>query len=289
MKTYSGLFRVINIIVFMGIAGGCATTKQHQQSPKLSPDTIAIVPARFFPESNLNTYAQGKGAAAGELGIQGVGEGAAAGAVAPLSDPYGVVLYPIVAPFTILAGALIGGTIGTAQGLMHGLPAEDAQAVSAMIDNAKGRLYIQDQVAARVAEQADAFGYNVTYLPDVGPTTIEELPEYQDLALEDYDAILELSVTSIKFEAHKGDPPRLALEMKLRSRVVALSGSSISGIRDIEYKSRPRNVEKWSANRGQLMETEINIGYSKLSQYIGEIFFPHESMRSREFNLKRAD
>jgi hypothetical protein len=67
--------------------------------------------------------------------------------------------------------------------------------------------------------------------------------------------------------------------MKLRSRVVALSGSSISGIRYIEYKSRPRVIEEWSANQGQLMETEFNIGYSKLSQYVGEIFFLPASMR----------
>jgi hypothetical protein len=279
MHKLSGLLRVTNILVFIVLTGGCATTNQNQPLPKLSPGKVAIIPARFVPESNLNIYAQGKSAAAGKLGTHGVAEGAAAGAIAPLSDPYGVALYPLIAPFTILAGALIGGTIGASQGLMHGLSAEDAQAVSTIIDNALGRMYVQAQVATRVTEQAQIIGYNVTYLTDVGPTTIEELPAYQDLALEDYNAILELSVTSIKFAAHKGDPPRLALEMKLRSRVVALSGSSVSGTRYIEYKSRPRIVEKWTANHGQLMETEFNTGYSTLSQYVCEIYFPSASMQ----------
>lgn len=283
MHNQSGLLRVINILVFIVLTGGCATTNQNQPLPKLSPGKVAIITARFVPESNLNIYAQGKSAAAGELGKHGAAEGAAAGAAAAgeiaLSDPYGLILYPIIAPFSILAGALIGGTVGASQGLIHGLPAEDAQAVSAIIDNALERMYIQAQVATRVVEQAQIIGYDVTYLPDIGPTTIKELPGYQDLALEDYDAVLELSVTSIKFAAHKGDPPRLAVEMMLRSRVVALSGSSVSGIRYIEYKSRPRIIEKWSANQGQLMETEFNIGYSMLSQYVCEIYFPSASMQ----------
>jgi hypothetical protein len=274
MYFYSGPFRVIISLLIIFAIGGCASTNQPQP-PQLTPGKVAIVPARFVPESNLNVYAKGKNAAAGELAGQGAIEGAAVGAVAPLAaGPYGIALYPFIAPFTILAGTVFGGSFGAAQGLMHGLPEQDARAVSAIVENALGRLYIQDQVATRVMEQARTSGYNVTYLPDPGPSTIEEQPEYQDLATDEYTAVLELAVTSVRFVAHKGDPPRLALEMKLRSRVVALSGSSISGIRDFDYKSRPHVVEKWSANQGRLMEEEFNNGYNKLSQYICEIYFP---------------
>jgi hypothetical protein len=238
-------FRVITILLFVLAIGGC-TTPQYKPPPQLSPGKIAIIPARFVPESNLNVYAKGKSAAAGELAGQGAIEGAAVGAVAPLAaGPYGIVLYPFIAPYTILAGTLFGGTFGAAQGLIHGLPEQDARAISASVENVLGQLYIQKQVATRVEEQARTSGYNVTYLQDPGPTTIEEQPDYQGLAADKYNAVLELAVTHIRFEAHKGDPPRLALEMKLRSRIVALSGSSVSGIRYFEYKSRPQEVDKW--------------------------------------------
>ena len=110
MQFYSRSCRVIFLLLTITALGSCTTASQPL--PYLSPGKVAIIPAQFVPESNLNTYAQGKSAAAGQLGMEGASEGAVAGALAPLQDPYGVILYPVIAPFTILAGTLVGGTIG---------------------------------------------------------------------------------------------------------------------------------------------------------------------------------
>ena len=120
------------------LLAGCAT---EPQAPMMPPGPVAVVPARYPPEADFNVYARGKGAAAGELGTQGMASGAAAGVIVPLGmGPVGVAAYPIIAPFTILAGVVVGGTAGATYGAIHGLPADQVAKVSALVDQAVSQI-----------------------------------------------------------------------------------------------------------------------------------------------------
>lgn len=212
---------------------------------------IALVAARFEPQTNFNAYAQGKGSAAGTLGAEWAASGAAAGALVPLQDPVGIVLYPYIAPFTILAGALLGGTAGGIQGARHGLSAEDAAAVRKAVDEAFAALKVQDSVAARISETMAVRGRPVERAES---TAVPGAP---------YAQVIETAMTHVRFAAKKGDPPRLAMELALRVRVLDASGA---GERLFEYKSRPEPVARWAENGGALIRSELEAGYRELAE-----------------------
>jgi len=242
----------------------CATEPLRPLLPA-GAGRVALVAARFEPQTNFNAYARGKGSAAGSLGAEWAAEGAAAGALVPLQDPVGVALYPVIAPFTILAGALLGGTAGGIQGARHGLSAEDAAAVRKAVNEAFAALKVQDSVAARIAEAAAARGRPLERAPDaeaLAPRNEKDAPDYNSLLGAGYAAVLECTVTSVRVVAKKGDPPRVALELALRVRGVDPGGVSV---RRFVYKSRPEPVARWAENGGALIRSELEAGYRELA------------------------
>ena len=224
---------------------------------------VALVAARFEPQTNFNAYAQGKGAAAGSTGAEWAAGGAAAGALAPLSGS--AVLYPYIAPFTILAGALLGGAAGGIQGARHGLYGADAAAVHKAVGEAFAALKVQESVAARIAEAAAGRGRPLERDPAVqalAPSDAKQEPDYKAVLGAPYAAVLECAVTSVRVVAKKGDPPRVALEIALRVRGVDAGGTTT---RNFLYKSRPEPVARWAGNGGALIRSELEAGYRELA------------------------
>jgi hypothetical protein len=259
--------------------GACATEPPRPVLPA-GGGRIALVVARFEPQTNFNAYAQGKGAAAGTLGAEWAAGGAAAGALAPLQDPVGVALYPVIAPFTILAGALLGGTAGGIQGARHGLSGEDAASVHKAVDEAFAALKVQESVAARIAGTAAARGRPLerpTGAEALGPRNEKDAPDYRTLLAAGYAAVLECTVTSVRVVAKKGDPPRVALELALRLRGVDAGGSSV---RQLTYKSRPEPVARWAENGGALIRAELETGYRELADDVAALLTESPSARS---------
>jgi len=230
---------------------------------------VALVAARFEPETNFNAYAQGKGAAAGRMGAAGAAGGAAIGASVLLLDPVTIVAAPILAPFTILGGALIGGLAGGVQGARYGLSDADAAAVRKAVDEAFAALKVQETIASKIAEAAAARGRpleRAEAASALAPRSAKEFPDYKALLGAPYAQVLEASMTSVRFVAKKGDPPRLAMEMKLRLRGVD-AGGAVS--REFEYKSRPEPVARWAENGGALIRETLETGYRELAADVG--------------------
>src|SRR5437879_13166939 len=89
----------------IALLAGCASTRPGAESvaPHLiAPGRVAIVAARYVPEPEFNTYAQGKGALAGEKAVKSAAGGAAVGALSPLLAsiyiPPPICLAPIPVP-----------------------------------------------------------------------------------------------------------------------------------------------------------------------------------------------
>jgi hypothetical protein len=262
------LARALRRATALAAALALAACASEQPRPLLAAGAgrVALVAARFEPETNFNAYAQGKGAAAGKRGAEWAASGAAAGALVPLTDPVGVALYPYIAPFTILAGALLGGTAGGVQGARHGLSGADAASVRKAVDEAFAALKIQEAVAARVAEAAAARGRPLERDPAaeaLAPRSDKDAPDYKALLGAGYAAVLECTVTSVRVAAKKGDPPRVALEIALRVRGVDPGGASV---RRLEYKSRPEPVARWAENGGALIRSELEDAYRELAE-----------------------
>lgn len=258
------------VLVACFILTACATPP----GPRLPEGPIAIVPVRFQPEAAFNIYAKGKGHAAGALGTQGAGEGALAGTLVPVGmGPVGIAAYPVIAPFTILAGAIIGGGIGASYGLMHGLPADQATTVSHIVDDAISQLDIQQGIARRIQQRSLPYTQETTLLLDRGPQDRKDQPDYSEQRPSQFNGVLETAILAAGMAAKKGDPPRVALEMKLRIRIVTLNDTGVSGERVFDYASRPHPLSAWSASGGQLLAEEFELANESLAQYVAEIYF----------------
>jgi hypothetical protein len=270
------LFRIGSLTGFLfGIVllAGC-TTVPVGPTP-LPSGKIALVPARFNPEIAFNAFAKGKGHAAGKLGSEGAAEGALVGVVTPLSmGPLGLIFYPYIAPFTILAGALIGGAAGAGYGAMHGLPADQAATASRIVNEALTQINVHEAVSRCIEIKAQALGWNLSTVSGQGPINKLDVPNYSALMAAGYDGVLEISVQSIGMVATKGDPPRIALEMKLRTRIVSDKGNGVSAEPILVFKSRPHPIPDWAADNGKLLAEQFNQGYETLAQYTVEVYFP---------------
>lgn len=241
------------------------------RKPVIPPGPLAVVGARYPPRADFNVYARGKGAAAGELGTQGAAGGAAAGVIAPLGmGPIGVAAYPVIVPFTVLAGIVIGGTVGASYGAIHGLPADQAAKVEMLANQAVAQIGIHERVARRVVERSRSGGKSTVLLEQAGPGDAGATLDYADLE-HAYHAVLELTVDKVGMAARKGDPPRIALEMKLRARVVCLGEDGVSGEKRLEWAGKPHGLEDWQAGGAELLAREFEQGYEDLAQYVWEI------------------
>lgn len=263
-------------LVGVGLLAACAT--EPVVTPRLPEGRIAVTFARFPPQANFNVFAAGKGPAAGELGAKGAAGGAAVGAIAPvaIAGPYGIVLYPFMAPFTILAGAMVGGAAGIGSGLEHGLSTEDAEKVSALIDMAVSQLGVHEQVARRVVEKARKGGYAVELLPQLGPKSVGDVSSYAELRTT-YAGVLELTMQQVGMEVRKGEPARVALVMKLSARTVCFVNMCVAGIKAFDWNGRPRAVSIWAERGANFLGTDFDGGYDTLAQYVWEILFPERN------------
>lgn len=250
------------------LLSGCASAPM---SPTLPPGLIALVPAQFPPEADFNVYARGKGAAAGELGARGAATGMASGAIAPLAmGPVGVVGYPIIAPFTILVGLVAGGALGAGYGALHGLPAEQAEMAGMLANQAVNQIDVQTTLARRVLETSPQPGSKIELQAQAGPRSNQDAFDYMAWK-STYRAVLELTVEKIGMPVRKGDPPRLALEMKLRARVICLSPEAcIGGDKHLEWTGKPHALQEWQAGGGDMLAAEFESGYASLAAYIQE-------------------
>lgn len=252
----------------------CLTMMPGCESPPIVPvmtsGPVAVVPALYAPAADFNLYARGKGAAAGELGATGAASGAAAGAVVPLGmGPVGIGAYPLIAPFTILAGIVVGGTVGASYGAFHGLTSEEAARVDTLVDRAVHQIGVHEQIARRVVEKSRRGTISTTLRVQDGPRDAKDNMRYEALK-QTFPAVLELAVDKVGMAVRKGDPPRVALEMKLRARVVCLATSCVSGEQYLIWSGKPRPIAVWQSGGAELMESEFEEGYETLAQYVWE-------------------
>jgi hypothetical protein len=257
------------------LVAGCATVPE---APRLPPGAIAVVSGRYPPKADFNIFARGKGAAAGDLGGKGAASGAAVGAVAPLQlGPLGIAAYPIMAPFTILAGIVVGGAVGATYGAMHGLSAEQVERVNALAERAIAQLGAQQEVAKRVAAKARGRTLTFELVSGIGPQAMGETPDYGELRPQ-FGAVVELAVDRITMAARKGEPARIALEMNLHLRWMTLAEPRVSVDKHFQWAGKPITIDEWQAGGADLLAREFERAYENLSDYATENLVPNDEL-----------
>jgi hypothetical protein len=183
-------------------------------------------------------------------------------------------LYPFIAPATIIAGALIGGVAGSAEGAIHGLPADQASITRTLAQGAIGREGIQYEFASLVASKLEQRGRSVILVADNGPGDRNEKPHYTNLIAGEADGVLEVSIMSIGMAAVKGDPPRIALEVTVRTRSILAKQTHVPDERFMAYWSRPLPVADWVVNDNKLLIEQIKTALDALSIDTADVYSP---------------
>lgn len=296
---YSIIF-LLSITLLIG-QSGCALTKYYTLPP-IPPEeardqfvTIGIVPARFIPESNFNTFAKGRlsgtgkgaagGAAAGALG----GAGMALGLGAAGLGPAGVLLLP----FFAAGGAVIGGVTGGVAGTVKAVPEAKAEEIETAINNALAELRIQETMTEHIVKsgkEITTFHFNL--LEGQGPASHKEKINYSFLKEKGIDTVFEVSVKSIGFEGGKGEDPLIALFMTVSTRLIRVKDGTEIYSGAFEYKSKARKFTTWADDSARLLREEFERCYKDLATRIVEepfllLDFPLSYWSTHQFCMLR--
>jgi hypothetical protein len=262
----------VGLLVSLGLSlmGGCATP--GARDARLPPGSVAVVAARFTPETSLNLEEVGKkGAAAG------AGEGATAVGRAALVDPLALVLFLPLLPFFSLAGAIAGDVAAVESAKAHALTEEQLQVLDQAVSGALVDLKVQETMAQQVVVAArDRPVYRLSYVTGIGPGAKNERPDYSALARQGYDSILELTVTKVLF-SRKTQSKRVALDMHVHARTIQTAPMKVLAKRDFEYKTRPRPFSDWGAAEGLLLRQDFAQSYNWLANEVVATMFLESS------------
>ena len=201
-------------------------------------------------------HKEGRGSGAGE----GAGEGALVGAVAPLQHPIGILFYPFIAPFTIGAGAVIGGVYGTAVSV----PKEQAEKLRRTFDKFTGDFDIQKNLLSRVIEESLKTSRHQLYAIDIP----QQLNKIDDSAItkSNNTMAIELSVDRIGFEGGKGDEPSVRFVMVIRARIVNRLEDKEIYLGHFKYSGDIQSLTAWTSAGYELLNTNARTGIDILAK-----------------------
>jgi hypothetical protein len=270
--------KLLVLVLTSAFLGACASRGELEQ---ISPGRVAVVAAHYAPHADFNAYARGMGANVLNQGGKSAAKGVGYGAVGPAYLASGLgQIHPVLGMLAlplVVAGGAVGGVIGGAVGLIDGaanaMPSDYVTAIHQPIEHARRDGAIQEALAQRVLGlAADLPQHRLTYLPELGPKTARDMPDYQALKAGGFEYVLELGVTSIGFEAVQGDPPTAFFEMALRARAVPLTTDAKPWLREQTYRGTPRTLLEWQADKGPLFQQELDASYRSLAQFASAMF-----------------
>lgn len=242
---------------------GCVTVpKTPPQSLEERYGNIAIVPARYAPETAFITFTRSPLTGA----VKGAGVGAGSGLwvgleAAPYEPLAGVLVGIILLPVTVPLGAIGGLTAYT--------PKETAQRIELLLDDAVKKEKMPVQLGKRVVREAVYFPQvQQQLLLNIGPDQPRTDTSYKNLVQTGIDTVLELGMAHIGFEGGSPDREHLRIFMIARSRLIRTKDNSVITEREYRYDSPAQTISNWTLHHGQPLIEAFHAGYSELANRI---------------------
>lgn len=270
---------LLSALLSLLLESGCATfPRLPAAETRERLGAVAIVPARYVPESNFVSFAKGRAA------------GASAGAVNSA-----VPVIVVGAPAAVLTGGIAGGIIavltvsysglaaaaGAVAGAMEVVPPEKSREIEQAIADAVIRLDAQQTLARNLLLAAEKEPIVLIHAPAAsGPASPKVRPSYRELGTDGIDTVLEISITEIGFEtcpqssfSCRGKDQLIGMFVKARARLVRTRDGAELYARTFWHESRPLKFEDWAANGGQPLAEAFEFGWRDLaSRIVDELF-----------------
>lgn len=223
--------------------------------------TVAIVPAKYQPETQFITFARGPVSGGIKGGLEGAGAGFMIGFEATGYNPIGAILTGILlSPVTIPLGVAGGVNIHTPEDLALRMEQLLKKAVS------------DEKMSVRVSEMV---AKNAVYMPQVlqkiefdkGPEKISSAPSYSSLVNENIDTVLEIGMLRAGFKlGNKRDTIRLYMDAQ--ARLINVLNNDIIAQHEFSFESRDKTIAGWRSNGGKALHAAFSNGYRELGERV---------------------
>jgi hypothetical protein len=260
------------------VQGGCATISPPLPAP-LPPEMraqlgrVGVVSGRFAPATDVDVPTAGKlrgaakGAAVGVLGAI-VGAGWMALAFGSCSGS-GCELAAVIGLGVLVGAAALEAVTGAVVGAVTAESAAKVRAAEAGLQHALAELKVQETQRDRLLTVArDETRLDLVPGGDLGPTDPDVDVDYQPLAAQGIDTILEVSVTRLGLTGDQGLNPPLALSMTTRIRLIRSGDGAELYREELSHRSGSRKFVEWAANDARAFHESMDAAYTDVSREI---------------------
>ncbi|HEY6280524.1 MAG TPA: hypothetical protein VIW72_01850 [Burkholderiales bacterium] len=270
-------------IVSLVFQSGCVSTALRPSSSVVPEQeiaeigTVGVATARFDPVIGLEDITSGKGTGA----LKGAGKGALTGAnlFSGGGSCSGGSICGVVALLQLLlmaAGATVGAIVGGVSGALEAEPAEKVEDTKAKAQAVFAELKFQESMREHVVKYArEEVAITVVAFAETGPTSPDEQFNYQALASQKVDKILEVSVLSVGTEGGgflEPDPP-LSLVIRARARLVRVKDGQALTVLDYAFRSKAHKLSEWADNNLQRFNAALERGYQQIAEEVVDEMF----------------
>jgi len=233
---------------------------------------LAVVPARFVPETDFPDFPSGSGLSPGGAAAGAAGGAALWGLVIVASgclNPFAGATCPAVLPFA--AGGAAVGAVAAGSGEKPGEAAMTGEQAQAAINAALQTLDLQRHAADQVLAYAGSMTpYPLVIVPDIGPASRDQQPDYAALRSKGIDTVLEVSVLHLgmpKFsKPSMSKPPDYQFLLTARARLIRASDNSVLHDRQYGFVGKPRTVSAWAENNAEAFRQQLHAGLQDLGE-----------------------
>jgi predicted Fe-Mo cluster-binding NifX family protein len=231
---------------------------------------IAILPARFLPETDAINFAKMSGIARGALGGAAIGAqigmtGFAGGGL------FGLLLFPI----TTTGGLVVGTVVGVVSGDSKEEALEKKKALE--MENETKKVLLELKIQETMARYIQAAGKRETDRDfivdkDAGPSSPGDKPDYTALVKQGIDTVLEIAVKKIgsaRFGEEKADV--YYFYMIVQARLVR--GTELFNQEFKYIIGPPRHYSQWVKAGADALQKEVEKAYEALAEDIVEFMF----------------
>jgi hypothetical protein len=242
---------------------------------------IAILPARFLPETDAINFTKMSKVASSAL--TGTAAGAGAGVYVTAGTPAAIFLAPI--------GAGVGLVVGTVVGVVSGDSKEEALEKKKMLEmeNETKKVLLELKIQETMARYIQAAGKRETdrdfiVVMDAGPTSPGDKPDYTALVKQGIDTVLDIAVKKIGSAKIGGMGSDVYyFYMIVQAKLVHGTESSTQEFKYII--GPPRHYSEWVKAGADALQKEVKKAYEALAEDIVEFAFLYAYFESMDSPL----
>jgi hypothetical protein len=264
----------------------CTQIPLQEVSPEERTRTmkIAILPARFLPETDAINFAKMSGIARGALGGAAIGAqigmtGFAGGGL------FGLLLFPITT-----TGGLV---VGTVAGAVSTDPNQEElnKKKSLEMENETKKILHELKIQETMAKHVQRTGKRETdrdfiVFKDVGPSSPENNPDYAPLMNQGIDAVLEIVVKKIG-SARVGPEETDVYYFYMIVQARLVRGTELFNQEFKYIIGPPRKYSEWIGFGAEALQKEIDRAYEAIAEDIVEYVFLYAYFETEDSPLSR--